>query len=256
MDADQHRIEFKFVLPPGLEPTLRARVADVLSVDRNSQDGYPIVSEYFDTGDRSSYWQKQFGVPNRRRLRGRVYGRQDGSIPPSAFIEVKHKLDGETVKRRVPVQLPHLSEFSAGRIPSDLSRGNAVEDRVLAEIHDLMVKGASRPVVQIRYHRYAYDSGPEGTIRITFDLEPRCRFRLLPLLPDDPDFELPLLDPGAAIMEVKTIGPVPYWFRTLVGEFGLSPRSFSKYSAALELYEFHPRSSPTKPKNEPERVAS
>jgi hypothetical protein len=96
-------------------------------------------------------------------------------------------------------------------------------------------------VVQIRYHRFAYDSGPEGTIRITFDTEPRCRFRRVPLTPDDPDFELPLLEPGESIMEVKTIGPVPYWFRNLIGEFNLVPRGFSKYTAALELYEFKSR---------------
>jgi hypothetical protein len=39
-------------------------------------------------------------------------------------------------------------------------------------------------------------------------------------------------------MEVKTIGPVPYWFRKVIGEFNLVPRGFSKYAAALEKYEF------------------
>ena len=67
------------------------------------------------------------------------------------------------------------------------------------------------------------------------------RFRRVPLTPDDPDFELPLLEPGESIMEVKTIGPVPYWFRNLIGEFNLVPRGFSKYTAALELYEFKSR---------------
>jgi len=238
MDANQNRREFKFVLPPHLADLLRARVAEVMVPDRGAEDGYPILSEYFDTDERSSYWQKQFGVENRRRVRSRVYGRRDGAIPPSAFVEVKHKLEGVTVKRRIAVELDELPRLSAGELPNHKGTPTPTDERVMAEIQDLVQTGGSKPVVQIRYHRYAFDSGPEGTIRITFDIDPRCRFRLIPLTPDDPDFELPLLDPGSALMEVKTIGPVPYWFRNLIGEYKLVPRSFSKYTAALEMYEF------------------
>jgi hypothetical protein len=244
MDANQNRREFKFVLPPHLQGVLRARVAEMMVADRGAEDGYPVLSEYFDTEERSSYWQKQMGVQNRRRIRSRVYGRQDGAIPASAFIEVKHKLDGVTVKRRVSVGLDELTHFSQGTLPARESYASPADERVFAEIRDLVNGRERKPVVQIRYHRYAFDSGPEGTIRITFDLEPRCRFRLVPLTPDDPDFELPLLEPGSAIMEVKTIGPVPYWFRNLIGEFNLVPRGFSKYTAALEMYEFKQRQAP------------
>ncbi|RYD81830.1 MAG: polyphosphate polymerase domain-containing protein [Verrucomicrobiaceae bacterium] len=241
MDANQNRIEFKFVLPPHLGEVVRQRVGEVMQADRGAEDGYPVLSEYYDTSDRSSYWQKQFDVPNRRRVRSRVYGRRDGAIPASAFIEVKHKLDGVTVKRRVPVNLEELEQLTEGIIPVRHEVASPADGRVLAEIAGLVNDQGSRPVVQIRYHRFAYDSGPEGTIRITFDSDPRCRFRRIPLTPDDPDFELPLLEPGSSIMEVKTIGPVPYWFRNLIGEFNLVPRGFSKYTAALELYEFKSR---------------
>ena len=241
MDASQNRREFKFVLPPHLGEEIRRRVGEVMVADRGAEDGYPVLSEYYDTTERTSYWQKQFGVPNRRRVRSRVYGRADGGIPASAFIEVKHKLDGVTVKRRVSVNLDELEQLTQGIIPAPHSSASPADERVLAEIADLVNQRGSRPVVQIRYHRFAYDSGPEGTIRITFDNDPRCRFRRVPLVPDDPDFELPLLEPGSSIMEVKTIGPVPYWFRNLIGEYNLVPRGFSKYTAALELYEFKSR---------------
>ncbi|MDP4625673.1 MAG: polyphosphate polymerase domain-containing protein [Akkermansiaceae bacterium] len=235
MNADQNRREFKFVLKPGLLDILRASVGEHLVPDRGAVDGYPVISEYFDSVDRNSYWQKVFGVPNRRRVRGRVYGRADGSIPPSTFIEVKHKLDGTTVKRRVTMNLEMLHKFSSGVLPE--TPLNPDEERVLAEVHDLVTGGETSPAVQIRYLRYAYDSGPEGLIRITFDTELSCRFRLIQLVPGDTDFELPLLEPGASIMEVKTIGPVPTWFRSIIGKYGLVPSGFSKYSASLELYE-------------------
>ncbi|MEK7953540.1 polyphosphate polymerase domain-containing protein [Luteolibacter soli] len=242
MDANQNRIEFKFVLPPHLGEVVRRRVGEVMMADRGAEDGYPVLSEYYDTSERSSYWQKQFDVPNRRRIRTRVYGRRDGVIPASAFIEVKHKLDGVTVKRRVSVDLDELEQLTEGIIPvRNEATSSPTDGRVLAEINGLVNEQGSRPVVQIRYHRFAYDSGPDGTIRITFDSNPLCRFQRVPLTPDDPDFELPLLEPGSSIMEVKTIGSVPYWFRSLIGEFNLVPRGFSKYTAALELYEFKSR---------------
>jgi hypothetical protein len=237
MNANQNRREFKFVLRPGLGEQVRERVALVMKPDRDAADGYPVLSEYFDTRERTAYWQKQFGALNRRRIRTRVYGRRDGSIPATAFIEVKHKLDGVTVKRRIPAELSELERLSHGVVSPGGSPLPPEDEKVRHEITDLVVNGGSRPVVQIRYHRHAYDSGPEGTLRVTFDLDPRCRFDLRPLTPDDPHFDLPLLEPGSSIMEVKTIGSVPYWFRNLIGEFQLVPRGFSKYATSLELYE-------------------
>jgi len=254
MEANQNRREFKFVLPAELAEAVRLRIARIMSADRGAEDGYPVLSEYFDTGERTSYWQKQFGAANRRRVRSRVYGRRKGPIPASAFIEVKHKLDGVTVKRRVAVELDDLTRLSEGVLPEPLGTGSPSDRRILAEINELVTEGGCRPVVQIRYHRFAYDSGPDGTIRITFDTEPRCRFRRVPLTPDDQDFELPLLPPGSSIMEVKTIGPVPYWFRDLVGEFKLVPSGFSKYATALEIYEF--KSRPPAPAPAPARHAA
>lgn len=239
MDASQTRREFKFVLKPDLEGELRNKVEKHLAADTHANEGYPVLSEYFDSADRASYWQKQFGALNRRRVRCRLYGRSDGSIPASAFIEIKHKLDGNTTKRRVPCNIEDLPALSDGRIPDHIETTDRIGERIINELEDLIVNQGNRPVVQIRYHRYAYDSGPDGTIRITFDLEPHCRFLLKPLQADCTDFDLPLLEPGAAVMEVKTIGPVPYWFRMLVGQHNLVPRSFSKYAAALEKYEFN-----------------
>ncbi|MEP2776352.1 MAG: polyphosphate polymerase domain-containing protein [Luteolibacter sp.] len=235
MNAEQKRREYKFVLSPGLLAPLRASVGEHLEVDRGADDGYPVISEYFDSPDRNTYWQKVFGVPNRRRVRGRMYGGVEGSTPPGTFIEVKHKLDSNTVKRRVTLDKEELQRFSAGQLPESLLVPG--EERILREVDGLINGDDAGPAVQIRYLRYAYDSGPVGTIRVTFDTEVSCRFRLLPLEPGDTDFELPLIEPGASIMEVKTIGSVPIWFRSIIGKFGLVPRGFSKYSRAIELYE-------------------
>jgi hypothetical protein len=242
MEASENRREFKFILRPGQVSFIREKVAKYLAADVHARDGYPVLSEYFDSSELTTYWQKQLGSPTRRRLRGRLYGCNDGTIPPAAYIEIKHKLDGTTVKRRVRCKVNDLTIFSRGEIPNDLNLLTRMDHRIIAEIGDLIVTHGYRPVVQIRYHRYAYDSGVDGTIRITFDLDLRCRLNLKPMRPNCDDFDLPLIEPGAAIMEVKTIGSVPYWFRSLIGDGNLTPRSFSKYARSIELYKLNKNS--------------
>ena len=99
----------------------------------------------------------------------------------------------------------------------------------MQELRSLIIDDEARPVVQVRYDRRAYDAGDESTIRVTFDTHLRCRFDLKPLLPDDQDFLLPVVDREVAVVEVKTIGPVPIWLRGAAGKFGLKRMSMSKY---------------------------
>lgn len=239
MIATQDRCEYKFLLPAGQGEEFRKFIADQIPVDRGAEEGYPVLSEYFDTPDRHSYWQKIWGSRNRRRVRTRVYGRSDGRIPPAGFVEIKHKHEVVGVKRRAALSLAAIHELAQGRIPADLllperSRSDA---HVLGELRDLIIDNGARPVVQSRYDRMAYDSGPLGTIRVTFDTQLRCRFLLKPLIPDDPDFPLPIVDRDVAVVEVKTFGPVPPWLRAVTGRFGLNPVSMSKYCLSLERYD-------------------
>ncbi|MGJ8724437.1 MAG: polyphosphate polymerase domain-containing protein [Roseibacillus sp.] len=234
MLASQNRREFKFVLDESTSKEVRRRVAEHLEEDEHAVGGYPILSEYYDSDDLHNYWQKMLGVPNRRKLRSRLYGRDDATIPPTAFIEVKHKLDGVTVKRRMPCEVEQLAKVHQSGMSCD---SESEFEHVVHEVNEL-VESHGKPMVQIRYDRFAYDSGPDGTIRITFDDNVCCRFGGKALTPGDKDFDVNLLEPGQSIMEVKTIGPVPFWFRQVIGELRLAPRGFSKYSAAIERSQF------------------
>jgi hypothetical protein len=90
--------------------------------------------------------------------------------------------------------------------------------------------------MQIRYDRNAFSS-PDGSLRVTFDNLLRCRSDFSRLLPDDPDFSSFIIPADQSIMEVKSIGPVPYWFRVRAGEPGLLRQSFSKYRTSLEKFD-------------------
>ncbi len=210
---------------------LRDAVSGFIAPDRGQASGYLTLTEYFDSPDHLFHWQKVDGFPNRRRLRSRIYIDPQGKNAPVAFIEIKHKLNGITVKRRTPSTPLEIIGFSLGK---PLTAGSPTGDKVREEINRLTQGFQLSPRAQIRYHRHAYDMGPEGSLRVTFDHDVRSRVHdLNPLSTGDCDFETPLTPAGASLMEVKTIGPVPPWFRQLCATFSLVPCSFSKYTAAL-----------------------
>ena len=63
-----------------------------IPADRNQVDGYRVQSDYFDSSERETYWQKRLGHPNRRRIRTRIYHSSTPAEAPQGFVEIKHKL--------------------------------------------------------------------------------------------------------------------------------------------------------------------
>lgn len=234
------RTEYKFLISVDDYHRWKDEISQRLEVDQNpgNSGDYPIVSQYYDTQDRDCYWEKQRRFQSRRKIRVRVYGSETAQIPPAAFLEVKHKLEGLGVKRRLPMPVEKAQAFCRGdedvlreMYPTVGRAGRIVIDEVLG-----MTANGHMPAMQIRYDRNAFSS-PDGTLRITFDNLLRCRSDFSRLLPDDQDFHNFIIPEDQSIMEVKSIGPVPYWFRVKAGETGLIRQSFSKYCTSLEKHD-------------------
>jgi hypothetical protein len=236
------RFEFKFLISAHQRDAIFATFNGDLRPDTNGSSGgvYPIVSLYYDTPDRRCYWEAWRGVPSRRKLRVRIYGSSDGGIPPTSFVEVKHKMDGLGVKRRVETSLSHALEIGRGGGSTDAFA--AGEARVVREVHRLVHNDGFRPVCAMRYRRHAFALHVEDTpepLRLTFDDEMGARFRDLEPEPDDRRCDLPLLPADHLIMEVKGFGAVPAPVANYFAKCGLSPRRFSKYCAAMRQSGTH-----------------
>src|SRR4029434_10658175 len=106
----------KFVITREQRASLMPNLLPHLRADENAGEGafYPIVSLYYDNLDRACCWEKLRTIPSRRKLRVRVYGSLDGALPPTSFVEVKHKCEGRGVKRRlrVPLETAHTQARS------------------------------------------------------------------------------------------------------------------------------------------------
>ena len=234
------RTEYKFLINAKQYHQWKDEISQRLAVDQNpgNSGDYPILSQYYDTAERDCYWEKQRRFKSRRKIRLRIYGSETAKIPPAGFLEVKHKLQGVGVKRRLPMPIDAAQEFGLGNddvlrgMYSEVGRaGRIVIDEVLG-----MLSAGHQPSMQIRYDRNAFSS-PDGKLRITFDNLLRCRPEFPKLLPDDQNFSRFIIPEGESIMEIKSIGPVPYWLRQRAGETGLSRRSFSKYCTSLEKHD-------------------
>ena len=234
MDIREARREYKFRLSAEVANEVLGDIADVLPQDANGSGGaYPIVSEYYDTAERDAYWERDRKIGNRRKLRVRIYGTMDGAIPPSAFLEVKHKRDGIGVKRRMSVPLEAVTgpDFDAGRLIENLKPHleDKLDELLAQEILLLLQKVG--PAIQMRYDRIAFE-GEDG-VRVTFDSDVKCRSERLDLQPDDRRFEHVILPPGERIMEVKMLDVAPYWMRDLLSTHSLVKEPISKYCDAI-----------------------
>ncbi|MGJ8696018.1 MAG: polyphosphate polymerase domain-containing protein [Verrucomicrobiaceae bacterium] len=236
-----NRTEYKYIISLDERDKFESDLDSRLVVDSlASADGcYPIVTEYFETPERECYWEKQRGFECRRKIRVRIYGTEGGKIPPTGFIEIKHKHYGFGAKRRLFLPVEQAIEFAQGnydvvfKAKRDWSRSQRM---IISELHDLIERRKFGPAIQLRYDRKALMT-PDGQLRITFDTELLCRSEILALQPDDKRFSTYIIPPEKSILEIKSIGPVPFWFREYSSEINLVRRSFSKFCTAMETVD-------------------
>ena len=228
----------KFVISAAQRETLMEKLGPYLRADANADETayYPIISLYYDTPDRDCYWDKARGLSNRRKFRVRVYGSMDGKIPPTVFIEVKHKSDGRGVKRRARLPLDEAMRVGEGKWPT--IELDYASKRVVAEIiDDLVIRRGFAPTMLMRYDRRAYAAvDPESDLRITYDTEILYRLDNLVPVPNDRRFDPKnqLHPDGTSVLELKISGCIPYWLSKMIGETGCLLASHSKYCIALE----------------------
>jgi hypothetical protein len=232
------RFEMKFVITDEQRKLLMSHLDAHLSADANADDTayYPIVSLYYDNDERECYWEKIRGFANRRKFRVRVYGSLDGKLPPTVFIEVKHKQDGRGVKRRVKMSLEDAMRVGEGKWPA--TKLSPVDETTVREIvNNLILYRGFKPTMVMRYDRRAYAGNDKNSdLRVTYDTGIAYRLNNLNPVPDDQDF-LPqnyMYPSDISVLEVKLSGTIPYWLSQLIPACGCKLQSHSKYCKALE----------------------
>jgi VTC domain len=216
--------EIKFLISPALAEQIRSWARACLSPDPyaggEAGDSYLITSLYFDTPQFDMFHRR--GSFGRSKYRIRRYN--EGQV---AFLERKLKTNGLLTKRRSIVELDELEQ---------LSEDNAARDWAGYWFHRRLAARELKPVCQIAYRRTARVAMTQhGPIRLTLDDN-------LGALPAAglgfTEGQGMLLLRDQIILEMKFRSTMPALFKSLIEEFALIPKPFSKYrraATALEL---------------------
>ncbi|MBO4327316.1 MAG: polyphosphate polymerase domain-containing protein [Clostridia bacterium] len=255
------RYEFKFPVSYDVMNAMLEDLSPYVEKDAyaNRHGFYCLSSIYFDNDTDQCYHETMNGQKYRQKIRLRVYrsagdmsaasgvenvvDEQIGGNEPSYF-EIKAKINGLVVKRRVKMKLADamaFTEFTQKQIDEDidvrsiLTAENTEELRrfspsnlqILRELQFIIVSKKLRPRNVVSYERLALFVKNDPELRITFDLNIRTRGTELDLSKGTGG-KLSCPE-NVAVLEIKTGKEVPLWLVKIVSKYGYRNKTFSKY---------------------------
>ena len=177
---------------------------------------------YYDTPDYRLIRRSLEKPSYKEKLRLRCYG--DVSEENSVFLEMKKKYKGIVYKRRVELSEKEAVQYMADRT-ARLDAGQI--GREIDYFKDFYA--VLRPTLFLSYDRLAWHS-VDTDLRVTLDWDIRYRTWDLDLTAGADG--TPLLEPGQALLEIKTSMAMPLWFAQFLSSQQIRQCSFSKYGSA------------------------
>ena len=204
-----------------------------------------IDSLYFDTRDHSLICRSLEKPLYKEKLRIRSYGAF--SEADSVFVEIKKKYKGIVYKRRVRMSKEAYRAYVSGVTyeqaqlsypldPKKPDREISVGKVQIAREIDAFFRRhpGLEPAMLISCMREAWcpiDPADEDCVdRITFDED----ISYIDLMEQSSVQRRRVTAPGQVVMEIKCAGGYPKWLCELLSEYGVYPRSFSKYGNAYK----------------------
>ena len=213
------RYEVKYVLNQEQYDFLVEALKGHMEVDKYGLTS--IASIYYDTPDYRLIRTSIEKPPYKEKIRLRSYGLADEDS--TTFLEIKRKYEGIVYKRRIS-----LLEYEGMGLIAGLESGR--KDQIGRELEAFTrIFPHLEPKYFIACDRIAYYK-ENSDVRVTIDMNPRYRTTDLNL---HTSFDgKPLLDDGAAILEVKVQHSVPLWLTSILTRGKIYQTSFSKVGEA------------------------
>jgi SPX domain protein involved in polyphosphate accumulation len=234
-----NRFELKYLITlQQAEKFKQALKAYMIPDEHGNNNGrYALTSLYYDSPDLRCYWEKEYGLRFRRKLRLRRYETGEPLTEETPiFLEIKQRVDRVTQKRRAVLPYSQALRLCNDRQIPDY----APEDKdVIEEIYVFLWQYNLRPVSIVRYDRQAfmgtaYDLG----LRVTFDTN--LTFQSYPLHLHDRPQGLRMLPANQVVMEIKVNERIPSWLTGLIADHNLRLERISKYCRSIETAQNMP----------------
>jgi len=226
------RREQKYLITRDQYKQLVEQMNPYMRPDKFGVEGrYTVTSLYFENPEHKIYFETKNKLRFRQKLRLRVY--DDTGIDGTAFFEVKQKHNNVVNKRRMLIPLAE-----AYRYINDASQGEDLtyetsNQQVLKEIHHFKQLYNLRPEMVVSYDRHAFHCVEDADLRVTFDLNLRCRNEDLHI--ENGPYGENFIDQDLVVLEVKVTHSIPLWLTRILQTINCEQRSASKFCTSLEL---------------------
>ena len=233
-----NRFELKYLITLAQAERFKDALLPYMIRDEHGENGkYGLTSLYYDSPDLRCYWEKEYGLRFRRKLRIRKYeSDQPMTAETPVFLEIKQRVDRVTQKRRVVLPYGDALRLANDRkLPKDTSE----DQETLEEMYSFVWQYNLRPVSIVRYDRQAfmgteYDMG----LRVTFDTN--LTFQAHRLHIHEEPSALPMLSPNQVVMEIKVNDRIPLWLTDLIAWHNLKMVRVSKYCRSIYVAQKTP----------------
>ncbi len=226
------RYEMKFIITNEQYEKLLEGFGDKMELDEYNIGGklYTIMNLYYDTPTNDLV---STGLKHRDKYRYKIRLRSYDPSYPTAFLEIKKKVNGLVNKRRTLMYIDDVNPFLMEHKPVPDSK--IIKRQIVKEIdviaHDITLE----PKVVLCYDRQAFfGTVPEdGDLRVTFDTNIRARRYDLDLRKGS--YGDCILE-DHVLMEVKVDKSVPLWLARLMSKNNVRKQRFSKYGTEYSGY--------------------
>jgi len=227
------RREQKYLITQQQYELLVEMMGPYMRYDKFGDQGrYTVTSLYFENPENKIYYEVKNKLKFRQKLRLRIYN--DTDLNGTAFFEVKQKHNKVVNKRRTGIPLVQAYHYlnspyeHASPVYYDVSN-----PQIMKEIHYFRKYYDLRPEMVVSYDRHAFHCITDPDLRVTFDLNLRCRNEDLRI--ENGSYGQNFIDPDLVVLEVKVTHSVPLWLARILQSLECEQRSASKFCTSLEL---------------------
>lgn len=226
------RREQKYLITRNQYLQLVDKIRPYMRHDKYGIDGkYSVTSLYFENPHKDIYFETKNKLKYRQKLRLRVYDQTD--INGTAFFEIKQKHNRVVNKRRLVMPLAEAYRYLYDEPHENLAAYQTSNTQVLREIDHFRKFYRLHPEMIVSYDRHAFHGIDDAELRITFDLNLRCRNEDLAL--ENGPYGERFIDEDLVVLEVKVNDSVPLWLTRYLQALNCEQRSASKFCTSTEL---------------------